>query len=176
MKRGALAIAALSLIAASCSEDNGPRLSPEQLFDQALLGWCLERVNGSPILANQLSPDLEEATDDRQYLRVSADWQPVHNVRIVTDPEETFCMVIGAGGEDGRTFGEALRRRLQAPPTSASPVAEALRVEDRITQSFVFPGRNVEIEVVQYTNRGGGTTVVAHVMRADAPEIVEDGR
>jgi len=176
MRIGALAVAALSLTAASCAAERGPRLSPEQLFDQAVLGWCFERVSGTPLLANQLSPDLEETIDDRQILRVMADWRPIHNVRIVTDPEHSSCMVFGAGGEDGDTFGENFRHRLAAPPASASPVAEALREEDRITQSFLFPERDMEVEVLQYKNMGGGITVVAYVARADAPEIVENGR
>jgi hypothetical protein len=170
-----LAVAALSLTVASCGPGaSDPHLSPDQLYDQAVLGWCVERVVGSPLQAYVIEPE----TNGREglVLRVQSDWRPVHSVGFFTDEDRTFCLAVGSGDRLDTTFGQSFRNRLRSPPISATLLEEEPRGDNSVTYTYLVPERDIVIEVSETRNTGEGVRLSTLVKRADAPGAVENGR
>jgi|APTNR8051073442_1049403.scaffolds.fasta_scaffold02323_10 hypothetical protein len=168
-----LALPAVLLAGCSQPAETVP-LHADEIYEQALFGWCIEQLGGEPLVENTLDPteppwELYVGTEGARLYSARPSERQSPEVHISLDPEPSYCEVLSGLGSERIGFVD---QQIQAIP-SLQVVAESTEGrESRIVYQVQGQPLQIEIRQRRRENEQGPTVLDATVTRVD-PEQQE---
>lgn len=171
----AVSPAVILLLGSACSIETGPRMGAEQLYREALLGWCAKEIGDQEIIPTQIGGYSESfwrrsESDGVIIYSVNTDTRPTHYVNIVVNEAYNDCTVLGPP-HDNR-FAEALRSEVAGLPYEVTEVSLPPVRSNGTRSAYHISQRGLTIEIENFPMIDGSPSVVSRVTRLGAQEAL----